>query len=109
MSQVVPLRLAQSCLRYCQIKHKNGSISRKKYSNIPGYSQQSIKKAHTHNAITERERARERESERARERESERGREGERERGREGESERERERESERAREREREREKKLL
>ena len=91
------MRLAQSCLRYCQIKHKNGSISRKKYSNIPGYSQQSIKKAHTHNAITERERARERESER--------GREGERERGREGESERERARE----RESEREREKKLL
>ena len=82
------MRLAQSCLRCCQIKHKNGSISRKKYSNIPGYSQQSIKKAHTHNAITEKERERERE----------------RERGRETERDRERDRETERQRERQRER-----
>ena len=99
MSQVVPLRLAQSCLRYCQIKHKNGSISRKKYSNIPGYSQQSIKKAHTHNAITEKDREREREREGERETERERQRE----------TERDRERQRDRETERDREREKKLL
>ena len=91
MSQVVPLRLAQSCLRYCQIKHKNGSIS--------GYSQQSIKKAHTHNAITEKDREREREREGERETERERQRE----------TERDRERQRDRETERDREREKKLL
>ena len=99
MSQVVPLRLAQSCLRYCQIKHKNGSISRKKYSNIPGYSHQSIKKAHTHNAITEKERETDRQTDRERQRETER----------ETERDRERQRERQRDRERDREREKKLL